>query len=408
MNQSILVLRNARAILPDAILDNATLVCIDGTIDSISSRPTRAPAGATIVDANGAYLCPGFVDIHVHGGQGCDFMDGDLPSVQTICHAHAHHGTTTIFPTTTTGTPEQIGAMLDACAQYQREYEPNHGSRIAGVHLYGPYFAKEKTGCHAPQHCRDPLRREYQRYFKSGLIRVATCAAELEGADEFYRFAKRHHCLITCGHSNASWTEMAAAFKSGMRHVDHFWCAMSMVNTVRTRLGVPMQGSMLEFVLANPDMSTEVIADGCHLAPELLQFAYQMKGPQRLCLVTDCSRAMDMPEGQYRFGSNVDGPMFRSDTQVGWASNGSLASSVRGMDHMVRHMKRSTQASLPEVIAMASLTPAQRTNIADRCGSLEVGKQADILMMNRRLQIQSVWIDGVRLHRNATTASRSQ
>lgn len=404
---TILAFTNANAVLPDLVLENATIICADGRIESISTTRKKLPANAEIIDVRGNYLSPGFVDIHVHGGQGSDFMDGDLLAVQTICRAHARHGTTTIFPTTTTGTPEQIHAMLDACTQYQESYQPNVGARLEGVHLYGPYFAKEKTGCHSPQHCREPREHEYKSYFKTKLIRIATCAAELDGAREFYRYANRHQCLITCGHSNASWNEMADAFKVGMRHVDHFWCAMSMVNTVRTRLGVPMQGSMLEFVLANPLMSTEVIADGCHLAPELLQFAYHMKGPTRLCLVTDCSRALDMPAGEYRFGSKEDGPTFRSDGNVGWAANGSLASSVRGMDHMVRQMKRDTSASLPYVIRMATLTPAELTGIAERCGSLEVGKQADILILNRRLQIQDVWIDGTKLNRKAATARQS-
>ena len=101
--------------------------------------------------------------------------------------------------------------------------------------------------------------------------------------------------------------EMDRAFKAGMRHVDHFWCAMSSVSSVRARLGVPMQGSMLEYVLGNPGMSTEVIADGCHLAPELLDFAWRMKGAKRLLLVTDCNRAMDLPPGRYRFGPGTDG-----------------------------------------------------------------------------------------------------
>ncbi len=169
---------------------------------------------------------------------------------------------------------------------------------------------------------------------------------------------------------------------------------MSMVNTVRTRLGVPMQGSMLEFVLANQEMSTEVIADGCHLAPELLHFAYQVKGPSRLCLVTDCSRALDMPPGEYRFGSSTTGPIFHSDGKVGWASNGSLASSIRGMDFMVRHAYKCMKAPVHDVIRMASLTPAERAGIADDVGSIEVGKRADLLLLNSKLELKNVWIAG--------------
>src|SRR4029079_5177602 len=127
--------------------------------------------------------------------------------------------------------------------------------------------------------------------------RIATCAAELAGASEFYRAARSRGCLVTRGHSHSTWTEMVKAHEAGVRHVDHFWCAMSSVPSVRARCGVPMQGSMEQFVLARPEMSTEIIDDGCHLALELMDFAFQAKGVERLCLVTDANRAVDMPPG---------------------------------------------------------------------------------------------------------------
>src|SRR5262249_46135153 len=150
----------------------------------------------------------------------------------------------------------------EACGRAQAMWTPADGARIGGVHLYGPYFAEDKVGCHSVEGRRDPEKQEYRRQFSRGIIRVATCAAELPGAEAFYREARRHKCLVTCGHSNASWNEMARAFRAGMRHVDHFWCAMSSVPGVRQRLGYPMQGSMAEFVLAHAEMSTEVLADG--------------------------------------------------------------------------------------------------------------------------------------------------
>jgi N-acetylglucosamine-6-phosphate deacetylase len=207
--------------------------------------------------------------------------------------------------------------------------------------------------------------------------------------------ARKQRCLITCGHSNANWAEMESAFKAGMRHVDHFWCAMSSVASLRTRFGTPMQASMEQFVLATAEMSTEVIADGMHLAPELLDFAFRMKGAQRLCLVTDCNRAMDMPPGRYRFGSEDDGSFFESDGRVGFVPGVGLASSVVGLDHMVRYMKKSTSATLPDAVRMASLTPAERTGMGKTCGSLEKGKLADVLVLNRRLEVQRTFIGGV-------------
>ncbi|MCA9045404.1 MAG: N-acetylglucosamine-6-phosphate deacetylase [Planctomycetaceae bacterium] len=391
---------NGTVILPDQLIEAGQVSCRDGKIVH-AGRSRRLPNSVTQIDAQGGFISPGYIDLHVHGGDGADFMDGTASAVATVCRAHARHGTTTIFPTSTTGSTEQINAFLSTCSVIKSQHRPGR-PRIAGVHLYGPYFAENKVGCHSKEGRRNPTPAEYATYFDSKLIKIATCAAELPGAVEFYRMAKRKRCLVTCGHSNSSWDEMADAFKAGMRHVDHFWCAMSSVPSLRQRFGVPMRGSMAEFVLMQPEMSTEVIADGHHLAPELLEFAYRMKGPERLCLVTDCNRALDMPPGDYRFGCHDEGSQFTSDGKVGWAPDGNLASSVVGMDHMVKHMAKVTSASLPEVIRMASLTPARRTGIDKQVGSLEKGKQADVLVLNKRLDVKRVFIGGVEFHSNQT------
>ena len=389
-----LVFVNGTVILPDRLLRGATVECAGGRIRRIGRG--RPPRGATVVDAAGGYVSPGFVDLHVHGGDGADFMDGTAAAVRTACRAHARHGTTTIFPTTTTGTEAQLAAMITACAAVRRERTAEAGARIAGVHLYGPYFAPDKVGCHPVAGRRDPDPAEYRRHLATGLVRIATCAAELPGALEFYRAARRHRCLVTCGHSNATWTEMARAFRAGMRHVDHFWCAMSSVASLRQRYGTPMQASMEQFVLAEPGMSTEVIADGCHLSPELLTFAWRQLGARRLCLVTDANRALDQPPGRYRFGCAEDGEWIESDGRVGFVpgGGGALASSVVGLDTMVRTMRAATGAPLPEVVRMASLTPAERAGIARETGSLAPGKRADVLVLDRRLRVRRVFVGG--------------
>lgn len=388
-----LVINNGAVILPDRLIERGSVFCKRGVIAGLNGE-FRVPDDAAVIDARGGYISPGFIDIHVHGGAGADFMDGTAEVVKTALQAHARHGTTTIFPTTTTGSPAQIERMLAACRTVRDEWQPADGARVAGVHVYGPYFAEDKVGCHSREGRRGPDEREYVKWFKDDLVRIATCAAELPGAEAFYRAARKRRCLVTCGHSNANWSEMAAAFRAGMRHVDHFWCAMSSVVSLRSRFGTPMQAGMEQFVLANEEMSTEVIADGYHLSPELLQFAYQMIGAERLCLVTDCNRALDMPPGRYRFGPLEDGSWFESDGGVG-RSGESLASAIVGLDHMVRHMKKSTKASLPEVVRMASLTPAERTGIAKECGSLEVGKRADIVILNRKLEVRQTILGGV-------------
>ena len=382
------VLFRGAVVCPNGLLEDGAVLCTDGRIAAVGAgAEVETPPGALEID--GTFVAPGFVDIHVHGGAGADFMDGTLHAVLTATRAHARHGTTTIFPTTTTGSPEQLEAMLAACTSVPA----GSGARIAGVHLYGPFFAAEKLGCHGAEGRRDPDPGEYERYLESGVVRIATCAAELPGAEAYYRAAAARGCLVTCGHSNASWGEMERAFAAGVRHVDHFWCAMSSVASVAERLGTPMQGSMEQFVLLQEAMSTEVIADGAHLAPELLEFAFRVMGPSRLCLVTDSSRALDMPPGEYRFGPRADGEPFESDGVVG-RQGARLASSVSGMDRMVRTMVGATSASLAEVVRMATLTPAELAGIAAEVGSLEPGKRADVLVLGSGLEVERVFLAG--------------
>ena len=388
--------RGGTIVLPDRVINDGVVRCSEGMIQSVSETQSgTSESQCEVYSLAGKILSPGFVDIHVHGGRGCDFMDGAVNAVETVCRAHLEHGTTSIFPTTTTGAVEEILAMIAAC----EEVRPRVSSRLHGVHLYGPYFARDKVGCHSIEGRRAPEQDDFHAYFDEGSIAIATCAAELPGAAAFYEYASQHSQLLTCGHSNASFTEMQAGFDKGVRHVDHFWCAMSSVPSLRARFNVPMQASMAEFVLMNEQMSTEVIADGQHLAPELLEFAYRMLGPGRLCLVTDCNRALDLPPGEYKFGNSLTGSLFRSDGQVGWAPDGgSLASSIQGMDHMVRHMNAVTSAQLHEVIRMASLTPAERAGVQRQVGSIEVGKFADLLVLDEQLQIQDVFVNGLSIN----------
>lgn len=394
MGSNLVTAFRGRVILPDAVLPIAVVVCRGDRIEEIR-RGLRVPRGAALVDAGSGYLAPGFIDLHVHGAAGSDYMDGSAAAVKCANRAHLLHGTTTLFPTTTTGSPAQVQRMLDACLEVKLRWTPTDGAYLAGVHLYGPYFAEDKVGCHSVAGRREPAAAEYAPYFRTGIVRIATCAAELPGALEFYRAARRRKCLITCGHSNASWQEMDRAYRAGMRHVDHFWCAMSSVPSLRTRLGTPMQASMAEFVLAHEPMSTEVIADGEHLSSELLEFAYRMKGPRRLCLVTDANRALGMPPGRYRFGPQEDGSWFESNGKVGFVPGQGLASSVVPLSTMVRHMRRTTSAPLEDVVRMASLTPAERAGIAQDTGSLEAGKRADLLILDRRLNVKRVFVHGV-------------
>jgi N-acetylglucosamine-6-phosphate deacetylase len=400
------VLIKGNVILSDRIIENTILRCEDGRIARIEEF-TPKHLQEKILDYTGHYLSPGFVDIHVHGAAGADYMDGTVDAVRTTNRAHARHGTTSIFPTTTTGSFDQLDAMVKACENVQSSWTPSDGARIAGIHFYGPYFAEDKVGVHSPDGRRDPVREEYEYFLSKAIIKIATCASELPGALDFFDFAREKGCLITCGHSNANWSELEAAFAHGMRHVDHFWCAMSSVSSLRARFGTPMQAGMEQYVLHNDGMSTEVIADGIHLSDDLLRFAYDMIGYHRTCLVTDANRAMDAPPGAYRFGSTDDGTWVHSDGQSVRGEDGSLASSMHGMDRMVKTMARAVGKCLPNIIRMASLTPAELAGVSDEVGSIEPGKRADIVVLNSELDIERVLIGAETVHVGDTNGVRA-
>jgi N-acetylglucosamine-6-phosphate deacetylase len=387
-------------VLPTRLLSRGVVVVENERIVAVGSEgDVRIPNGAIVVDAGDGYVSPGFFDIHTHGGAGSDYMDGTAEAARIVNRAHAQHGTTTIFPTTTTGTPEQLVAMLDAVEEVARDWKFEDGARIAGVHWYGPYFAADKVGAHPKGLERNPDPAEYGPALAREIIKSATCAAELPGAVEFCRVAKKAGCLVTCGHSNASWPEMVAVYDVGMRHVDHFWNAMSSTDSIRRRLGTPQRGSMAEFVLYHDDMSTEVIADGFHHAPEMLQFLYRMKRADRLCLVSDSSRALDMRPGIYCLGHHETGEPFENNGSVGvLPGTDKLASSIYALDHMVRTMVRDTEAGVVDAIRMATLTPAELTGFAHDRGSLEPGKLADVVILSPDLHVRRTFIGGVEYH----------
>jgi N-acetylglucosamine-6-phosphate deacetylase len=389
---------NATLSLPDRAIAGGAIDVDSGRIKAVGRHDELPPWSGSTVDAAGAFATPGFVDLHVHGGDNADFMDGTVEAFESAVRAHTRHGTTSIVPTSTVARHEQILTFLQNARALQRlGAQPELGlCRVVGAHFYGPYFNEEKVGCHPKEPARPPDPSEYEQYLDfADVMLTATCAPELPGADGFFRAAASKGIRLNAGHSNATWTEMAAAYQHGMRHVDHLYCAMSSVSSLRERCGTPMQASMLEFVLATADMTTEVIADGRHLSSELLGFVARVKGAAKTALVTDCSRALDQPPGLYTFGPLDGGETFYSDGGVGlMPGSTNLASSVRGMDFMVRHMHQQVGLDLPAAVRMASLTPATIIGMQNEIGSLAAGLRADFLFLDADLNLTNVFLDG--------------
>ncbi|MGL4552899.1 MAG: N-acetylglucosamine-6-phosphate deacetylase, partial [Gemmataceae bacterium] len=357
---------------------DGTLTIEDGTI--VSHREGGE---------GGLYIAPGFIDLHVHGGDGADFMDGDEDAFRTVCRAHVRHGTTALLATSTAGTHEQVLRFLRTCRALHEQ--PTGGAIVAGAHLYGPHFHGPARGCHPASSGRGD-DADFLAF--ADVIRTATVAPEVPGAEAFARACAEAGIALNAGHSHCTWEQIEAAMGWGVSHVDHLFCAMSDRARLRQTQTYPMRGGLMEATLFFDDLTTEVIADGKHLAPELLRLAYVIKGPDRLALVTDANRALDMPDGDYLFGPRDGGePIIRKDG-VGLMPDGlSLASGVMGMDHLVRHMLRVTFAPLHDVIRMATLTPARIAGLDDR-GTLSVGMRADLVLLDDDLNVRQVWIAG--------------
>ncbi len=392
-----LVLEDATLVLPERLLEGGALRVEGGRIAACGPAHLVPTTGAERLDLRGAYLAPGFVDLHVHGGAGADFMDGTDEAFRTVCRAHARHGTTGLLATTTVARHDQHLAFLNTCRRMM--VADTGGAAVLGAHFYGPYFAPAARGCHPGEPVRAPEREEYAAYLSfADCIVTATVAPELPGAEGFVRACRARGIRCNAGHSHATFEQVERAVGWGVRHVDHLFCAMSDRARLRLTQAYPMRGGLLEATLYCDELTTEVIADGKHLAPELLRLAYKVKGPDRLALVTDCNRALDMPDGEYLFGP-LDGgePIVRRDG-VGIMPDGTaLASGVTGMDHQVRTFLRATGAPLAEVVRMASLTPARIAGVDGEVGSLAPGKRADLVVLGPDLEVRAVYVGGRRV-----------
>ena len=384
-------------VFPDRVAGGAVIVR-DGRISEVRPASEGLPREATVINAGVGFISPGFVDLHVHGGAGGDFMDGTADAFRAALRANARHGTTRLAATTTVATHEQIMATLEQTRAFRLRPETN-GSRVLGAHFYGPYFRYEARGAHPGAAIRPPIEEEFSQYlsYADSLV-TCTVAPELPGAREFAIACRDKGVRTNVGHSWATFDQMTQAVEWGVRHVDHLFCAMSDKSKLRQFQMYPMQGGVLEATLYYDELTTEVIADGKHLDAGLLKLALKIKGPDRLALVTDTSRALDMPDGEYMIGPLVGGePIIKRDN-VGMMPDGkALASSCEGMDHMVRTFQQLTGSPLWEVIRMASLTPARIAGHERDIGSIEVGKRADLLVLSPELNVERVFVDGEEL-----------
>ncbi|HVI43688.1 MAG TPA: N-acetylglucosamine-6-phosphate deacetylase [Chitinophaga sp.] len=384
---------NGHVITPHRIIRNATVLIRDGVITEVTAGDLDAPDAETL-DAGGHYIAPGFIDLHVHGGGGHDFMDGNVASFLRIAELHARYGTTAMYPTTLTSEPEYLFKTLD---YYEAAVKQNSkGAQLLGMHLEGPYFAMSQRGAQDPRYIRDPDPEEYEAVLAySSAISRWSAAPELKGAIAFGRYLRSRGVLAAVAHTDAIYEEVLEAYENGYTLATHFYSAMSGV----TRRNAFRYAGVIESGYLIDEMDVEIIADGIHLPPPLLKLVYKIKGPDRTALITDAMRAAGMPPGESILGNIHHGTrVIVEDGVAKLPDRSSFAGSVATADRLVRTMIQQADVPLAEAVRMITATPARIMGIADKKGVLVAGKDADIVIFDENIHIQQTIIGGTIVH----------
>lgn len=381
---------NGRIITPQRILERGTVLISGGKITAISEYDIEVP-DAALIDAQGLYISPGFIDLHVHGGGGSDFMDNNVDAFLNIAATHLRFGTTAMWPTTLTGT---TGGIINTLQTYEAALSQNtNGAQFLGLHLEGPYFAMNQRGAQDPRYIRNPDPKEYEYILsQSNHIKRWSAAPELEGALEFGKHILSRGILPAIAHTDAVYEEALAAFNEGFTLATHFYSGM---NTVVRRNAYRYAG-VVEAGYLIDDMDVEIIADGAHLPAPLLQLIYKIKGHERTALITDAMRGANMPEGESTLGSMEDGMKVVIENGVAkLPDHSAFAGSVATADRLVRTM---INAGIPlhDAIRMLTETPARIASIQADKGALVAGKDADIILFDDDIKVALVMIKGVR------------
>ena len=377
---------NGNILTPQGWLKDGSVLVSDGKILEVTNSDL-AVIGAKVIDAKGMWIVPGFVAMHVHGGGGYDFTEADEAGFRTAITAHLQHGATTIFPTLSASPIDKIREAAGICEQLMAE----KNSPVGGLHLEGPYLNPKMAGELFANQTKAIDAAEYQALIEkaNGCIKRWDISPELEGGHDFARYMRSKGVMVALTHTEAEYDEIKAAYEAGFTHAAHFYNAMP---GFHKRREYKYEGTV-ESVYLMDGMSVEVIADGRHLPSTILRLVYKLKGVERTCLVSDALAyaACDNPQ--------VDPRFVIEDGVCKLADHSSLAGSLATMDKLVQTM---VKAGVPfaDAIRMASETPAKLIGVDDRKGTLQKGKDADILIFDRNLNLRAVWSMGVQVNMN--------
>lgn len=382
-----MIFRNGRLIFPDGIRDGLELIMRGGKIAAV--RESRGDDEEGVVDLENNFLAPGFIDLHLHGAVGRDTMEATADAFHVICDYHASGGTTSLLLTTVTAPIPEILRVLEAVQKLNGKF-----AQVIGVHMEGPFISKMKPGAQRTEFIIEPTSESISEIFEfADIIKIVTLAPEVRGVLDVIDRLRRKNICVSGGHSDASDEEARAAFARGMQQVTHTFNCMSSAH----RRGIYRVAGLLEFALSEPQILCELIADGHHVLPTLMQMLYRAKGPHGICLVTDATAGAGLPnESHFSLGARA---CVVSNGVCLLADQSALAGSASRMIDLVRTMVQKVNVPLHHAIQMATTNPARALGLETVKGSLSHGAAADLIVLSPTLKVLRTFSQGREIFR---------
>ena len=380
----------ARALTPATEINDAGILIREDVVEAIGPRAGLSlPAGAREIRAAGKTAIPGFVDVHIHGAGGHDVMEGSREAMAAVTKTVAGHGTTAFVATTVTASPEDTLRSVAGISKYITEQRQTNDPRaeVLGIHFEGPFISAVRRGVHPLEWVKLPSAELLEKFLQAaaGNAQILTIAPELMGAIPCIDAARKAGLVVALGHTDATYEQARAGIAHGARHAVHVYNAMRPFSHRDT--------GVIGAVLTSPEVTAELIADGVHVDEAAMKPLLQAKGASGVILVSDGISATGMPDGKYMLGTfevTVSGGVCRN-------AEGKLAGSTLTLDRALRNVV-GLGASLADAVRMLTLNPASLLGIEFKKGSLRVGADADILLLDERLQVAGVWARGVALN----------
>ncbi len=380
-----MIIKNGLVFDADGEFHSHTVQSEDGRFTGIfNGEDCQAEPGEEVVDASGCYVIPGLVDIHFHGCVGYDFCDGTVEAMDAITYYQAQNGVTSISPATMTLSETELARIFSNAGRYRND----RGSKIRGITMEGPFVSQTKKGAQNGKYIHKPDVKFYRKMQElcNGMIRQAAVAPEEDAGLSFTREICKE-AAVSVAHTTAGYEMADAAFAAGANHVTHLFNAMPPF----THREPGVVGAALD----HPHVFVELICDGIHIHPSMVRAAFAMFGAGRICMISDSMMATGMEDGDYALG----GQPVKVTGRLATLHDGTIAGSASNLMDCLRVAVKEMHIPLEQAVLASTLTPARSLGIEKECGSIEIGKPADAVILDKELNIVRVIVRGECLER---------